>query len=375
MRIVFDFNPIVMNRYSGLYAYGVGLLRGLGGLENRPEFVLFHSERFAKQVQSETEQAGGWAETAPTRLKMRWLEKFWYYSSFPTLQFFTGDFDIYHSSHHLMPPTKHKPRLLTVYDLRRYRLPHLYPGSKLHYFERAVRKADHFVAISQATKDDLCEFFDVPQERVDVVHLAANTECGPLRAQDKQRLKTELSQRHGVTLGRYLLVFSSPDRRKNVARTIEAFLSAQERLGTEYKLVVVGKPPKNDQAYKAVVARHGLERVVIAGAVENLGGLLQCADALVFASLYEGFGVPILEAFSCGVPVITSNCSSMPEVAGEAALYVNPYNSESIAEAMVRMCTDEQLRRKLVDSALLRSKEFSWTKTARETLQVYQKLL
>ena len=116
------------------------------------------------------------------------------------------------------------------------------------------------------------------------------------------------------------------------------------------------------------------DNVVWAGIVDDLRLWLGCARGFIFASLYEGFGIPILEAFACGVPVVTSNCSSMPEVAGDAALYVDPLSTESIAEAIVKVSNDEQLRKKLISAGRNRNKEFTWERTAGEVIKVYSKL-
>jgi glycosyltransferase involved in cell wall biosynthesis len=172
-----------------------------------------------------------------------------------------------------------------------------------------------------------------------------------------------------------MLTFSSSDKRKNISRTINAFLSAEKRLPGNYKLVILGNLPKKDKEFDSIDFNKLADNIILTGPVDDIQDLLCCADCLVFASLYEGFGIPILEAFSCGLPVIASNCSSMPEVAGDAALLVDPYDEKSISEAMVRICSDIQLRNRLIDSGTQRFKQFSWKKTALKTLQVYKKLL
>ena len=163
MRIAFDFNPVLVNRYSGFYTFGVGLLGGFESLAAKPEFLLFHSKRFSESACQQVEKLGEWAQLRPTAIKMRWLESFWNYSRYPRLELFTGKFDIYHSFDHLMPPTNGRPRILTIHDLRRHVLADFYPKSKVGRFEVAVRRADHFIAVSQSAKDDLCNIFDIPQ--------------------------------------------------------------------------------------------------------------------------------------------------------------------------------------------------------------------
>ncbi len=375
MRIAFDFNPILANRFSGLYSYGAGLLAGFEELGEKDEFLLFYSKRFCSLAEAVKKDLGDWAKLKGTSIKMRHLENLWRWSNFPKLEYFTGQFDIYHCCHHLMPPTKDKPRLLTVYDLRRFKLPQLYRRSKTGFFELAIKRAEHFIAISQATKNDLCELFDIADGKVDVVHIAADSNFVPASEDEKRQVRNRLAKRFGTELGNYFIAFSSPDRRKNVSRIIEAFISAQKRLSDNFKLVVVGNLPRDDETFRISTFGEADEGIILAGPVEDVRDLLCCSKGLVFASLYEGFGIPILEAFGCGVPVVTSDCSSMPEIAGEAALYVDPYNTESISDAMVKICGDIKMRERLISIGLSRAKEFSCKRMAAKTLEVYRKFL
>jgi len=375
LRVVLDLNPALRNRYSGFYAVGAGLLEGFSQLDEKPELLLLYSKQFKRQADELLSEHGQWAYRQELLLKKRWLEKIWKVSSFPTLSNFVGDFDIYHTIHQMMPPTKGKPRIVTIHDLRRYRLPNLYKESKLTAFESAVKKADHFIAVSQATKEDLCDVFNIAHEKVDVAHLAVGDMFKPASEQEKLQIKTSLSRMLNNNLDRYLLTFSSPDRRKNIGQTIRAFLSASDKIADEMKLVVVGMPPKNDELYDQLVSEGKMDRVIITGPVEDISDLLRCAEGIVFASLYEGFGIPILEAFACDVPVVTSNCSSMPEVAGDGAIYVDPKQPKSITDAIVTICNDREKRNELIAAGKKRAMDFSWKKTAENIMAVYKKLV
>jgi glycosyltransferase involved in cell wall biosynthesis len=195
-----------------------------------------------------------------------------------------------------------------------------------------------------------------------------------LSQNDKNRLKAKFSEQMKTPLDRFVIAVSVSDIRKNIERTIAAFRNIRKELPEGTKLVVAGQPPKDfgrpgrEKAYLD-------ENVVWTNFVDNLTDWIACSDALVYPSLYEGFGMPILEAFACGVPVITSNCTSMPEVAGDAAILVDPYDEQSIAEAIVKVCNDDTLRQRIIQSGIERNKQFSWTKTAAKTLEVYRKML
>jgi len=372
MRVAFDLDAVATNRFSGLYTYGSGLLKGFGKLADRPEMAMVYSKHLEQEAHRL--EGGYFGSTKPTPIRTRWLENIWRFSSFPSLQWLIGDFDIYHCLHHLMPPTVCKPRILTVHDLRRYKLPELYEKSKLWRFELAVKRADHFISVSQSTKNDLCGIFGIPQNKVDVTYLAADEHLSPLSEDDKSRLKVRLAEQVKTSLDRFVITISSSDTRKNTERTVRAFNMVAKQLPKGTKMVVAGIPPKNFGG-RNQKGTYPNEDVIWTGPVDNLAEWLSCADVMVYASLYEGFGIPILEAFACGVPVITSNCSSMPEVAGDAAMLVDPYDEQAIGQAIVDVCNDAQRRARMTEAGLQRNRLFTWEKTASQTLEVYERLI
>ncbi len=372
MRVAIDFDAVAANRFSGFHTYGAGLLRGFNTLAKHPEAVLVSSRCWEGDVCRIAGDSCDWVSVRSLPIKARWLENIWRYSRYPSLEHIVGDFDIYHCVHHLMPPGARGRRILTVHDLRRYMLPELYRESKLWRFELAVQRAEHFIAVSQSTKTDLCRIFGVPEEKVDVIHLAADEGLSPLTDAEKSRLKLKFEGQVGTSLERFVMAVSASCPRKNIERTIRAFKSIKTRLPDGTKLVVAGVPSRDfDEREQG----HSDDDIIRTGPVDDLKELLGCADAFIYASLYEGFGIPILEAFACGVPVITSNLSSMPEVAGDAAILVNPYDENAIAKAIEHLCNDERERERLIEAGLKRVNEFAWSKTAAETLGVYEKLL
>ena len=375
IKVVMDFNPVLINRFSGFYTFGVGLLEGFAQLRERPELVLFCSSRLAARAEEiEKYERQQVVHLKTPTVNIRWLEEFWNYFDYPKLQHLTGDFDVYHCFHHLMPPASGKRRLMTVHDLRRYKLPQLYPKSKLGFFESAVKRADHFLAVSQSTKNDLCSVFGIEEQKVDVISHATEIEPFEYTAEQKRSIIADLSKKVGQQIGDYFVVISSPDSRKNISRTVEAFQAAQESLRGDFKLVVIGQLPKRERELAEKLKVNFYRDVFWAGVVDDLRPWLGCAKALVFASLYEGFGIPILEAFACGTAVIASNISSMPEVGGDAVLYVDPLSTESMADAIIRISRDLQLRQKLITAGRERNKQFTWQKTAQKVIEVYRKL-
>ena len=376
IKVAVDFNPVLVNKYSGFYTFGTGLLEGFAQLEDKPELLLFHSGRFTARARKVlTDELNVVAEQKNVAIKMRWLENFWNRFNYPKLQSLTGPFDIYHCLHHLMPPTDGKPRIMTVYDLRRYKIAELYRKSKLGFFESAIKRADHFIAISEATRDDLCEIFSIPENKVDVVPLAGGIGPISLSQSEISQVKIGLGQKFGQEISDYLVVISSPDSRKNIKKMVEAFRAAKPHLPQGLKMLIVGNLPKRQVAFVKDLKAGKYADVVCLGTVDDLYPVLASAMAFVFASLYEGFGIPILEAFACNVPVVTSNSSSMPQVAGNAALYVDPNDTDSIAQAMIKVSHDQQLRDELISLGQEQNAKFSWEKTAQKTVEVYEKLI
>ena len=205
----------------------------------------------------------------------------------------------------------------------------------------------------------MCSVFGIEEQKVDIISHATDKEPFEYTVEQKNNIISELSKKSGYRIDDYFVVISSPDSRKNISRTVEAFQKANDSLPEQSTLVIIGQLPKGEQEFVNKLKTGFYRNVVWAGVVDDLCPWLGCAKALVFASLYEGFGIPILEAFNCGTAVITSNCSSMPEVGGDAALYVDPFSTESIAQAIIKISNDEQIRQKLIKAGRERNKLFN----------------
>ena len=367
MRIAFDLDAAIRNRYSGFYTFATGLLKGIDHLEERPEMVLLFQKRYEELARGITGGLGTWAVPKPCPFKFRWLQNLWQFMPFPSMDCLVGGFDVYHCFHHFMPPQLAKPGLLTVHDLRRYCLPELYTKSRLKPFETAVKRADYFIAVSEAAKEDLCRIFNVSPERVDVVHLACSHERPGLNMEQRKQLKKELFSGNKPSFSDYLVAISSKDPRKNIKKIVQAFEAARPALPKETGLVILGRLPSPFRSS----SRH----IFTPGLVDDIIPWLVCSRGLIFTSLYEGFGLPVLEGFTAGTPVITSNCSSMPEVAGDAALLVDPYDVRQIRDAIKTVMLDKQAAKALTGAGCRRLKAFSWEKAAAKTVRIYERLI
>jgi glycosyltransferase involved in cell wall biosynthesis len=273
---------------------------------------------------------------------------------------------------HVLPLIHPRRSVVTVHDLGYLHYPQAHrPADRryLHWSTRwNARQATAVLADSEATKADLLAAYRVPAGKVRVVYLGFALECGA---------QAERAGEAGAAPSRrYLLYVGTLQPRKNLARVIDAFAQIARRPELSgVQLVLAGKQGWLYDDLFAQAARLGLaDRVQFPGYIADadLPALLSGALAFVFPSLYEGFGIPVLEAGACGVPVITSNTSSLPEVAGDAALLVDPHDVNAIADAMHRLVTDEALRRELAGRGRENVKRFSWEKCAAETLAVLE---
>ncbi|HEX6107222.1 MAG TPA: glycosyltransferase family 1 protein [Gemmatimonadales bacterium] len=275
--------------------------------------------------------------------------------------------DLVHSLGYVAPLRLRRPSVLTVHDVHHLAYGRLreWPRRLIlaQMVRRSVRGAAAVIAVSRYTRDAVARAYDVPASAIDVVWEAPNPrlrsdspEPGPLPA--------------GVHVGPYLLAFGGITPNKNLERLLRAFAIARSRHGIAHRLVIVGHVAPS-------LRPEGTEGVVGTGYLgePELAGLLRSADALVFPSLYEGFGLPILEAMTVGVPVVCSNAAAIPEVAGDAARYFDPRDVEAMAAAIAAVCRDPALRRDLAARGRARAAAFSWERAARETLAIYRRVL
>jgi glycosyltransferase involved in cell wall biosynthesis len=261
--------------------------------------------------------------------------------------------------------------IFTVHDLAFLHFPETFPAThrlKLSLFlERAIRRADRIIAVSAATKRDLLATFPaIPPERVKVIHHGYRKLDDPVLPDVENRILAD----YGLARGKYVLYVGALQPRKNLVRLIEAFEVLADN-HPEARLVLAGEEAwLAGPTIAAVETSHRRENIVRTGRVDKrtLGVLYRNSRLFAFPSLYEGFGLPILEAFAARVPVLTADNSSLPEVGGDAALYCNARDTTDIAEKLDRLWEDENLRRALVARGAERLKEFSWDRAAAETL-------
>lgn len=277
---------------------------------------------------------------------------------------------------HVLPLYCPVPAIVTVHDLGYKHYPAAHRPFDRGYLDwttrRHTRVAQHIVADSQATKQDLIDFYRADPQRISVVYLGREES---LTCVDDPLIIERIKAKYGIE-GDYLLYLGTLHPRKNLVRLIEAFQLAAPQLPPALKLVIAGqKGWLYDEIFTRVQSLGLTGRILFPGYVDDADkpALLTGALVYVFPSLYEGFGLPVLEAMACQTPVLTSRVSSLPEVAGDAALLVDPHSSNDIAAGLVRLVGDADLRHQLVERGLRQIEKFSWEKAAKQILEILAK--
>ncbi|MFN2590538.1 MAG: glycosyltransferase family 4 protein [Actinomycetota bacterium] len=360
------FSPIP----GGMGTYTRELVPALARTDPSLDVTLFHA-RFDRAV-DEPWMGEFRVETLPQGI--RTLYPGWALSGRPRLPERLRRAEILHSPlPAAVPPKAPRQRLVvTVHDLAFLVIPAVFPPTWRAMYRaglrRAVRTADAIIAPSRHTAEDLIRRTPLPPDRVHVVPEAAALPEGTADPSDAlRRLKVRPP---------YVLFVGTLEPRKNLVRLVRAYRRMAAR-GAPQRLVLAGAIGWRPQPLLTAVAEEGPGEVVLVGQVQpaELDALYRAADAFVYPSLYEGFGLPVVEAMSRGVPCVVSTSSSLPEVAGEAALPVDPTSEAGLADALERVTTDPDLAQRLRAASRARAKRFSWDETARLTLDVYKQVL
>lgn len=284
--------------------------------------------------------------------------------------------DVYISSIPALPLYCPVPSIFIAYDISPMIIPDaFFTGTRIKFkmdIQHAAQYAKGIIAISQSTKDDIVRYLKVDQSKISVIYPGYdNNLFAPI---DDQALLDGVCRKYGIG-GNYILHVGTLEPRKNTKRLIEAYLRLRKTGAIKHKLVITGaKGWLYDEVLLLMQDTVYRNEIIFTGYIdiEDLPSLYSGADVFVYPSLYEGFGLPPLEAMACGTPVITSNVSSLPELVGDVGILVDPYSVDEIADAIYRVVSDDKLREDMRQKGLKRAKIFSWEKAAREMLNVIE---
>ncbi|MCX8077066.1 MAG: glycosyltransferase family 4 protein [Geminocystis sp.] len=290
-----------------------------------------------------------------------------------------GDyFDVVHGTDHYVYPFRRGKKLITIHDLAFVRYPEY-----CHYivrisYENRIKKClewtDLVLTFSQITKKEIVDYFQIPEEKVVVTSEASRYDSNYLDSVNVAEVKRKY---HHLFAQPYILFVGTMEPRKNIINLVKAFNLIKKEFAINHNLVLIGK---KGWQYREILAE--IENSPYRNNIKHLGYLTEeevavfyaNAEVFVYPSLYEGFGLPILEAMTLGAPVVTSRISALPEVAGEAALYIPPHDWQAMAYTVYRVIQDRDLREKLKQLGKLRGSLYSWQRVAEETLHIYSSL-
>ena len=364
MRIAFDARKL---HDFGIGTYIRNVLRGLARLDQRTEYILLCRPEDAEvagelgpNFRAVPESARPYSIGEQFRIPLSLVRE---------------RAHLLHEPHYVLPPATRCRAVVTIHDCIHLMFPQYLPGAMAYYYARAsmwsaVRKADHILTVSETSKRDILKFFDIPPEKVAVIYNAIDERF--LSEPDEEQMD-RIRQRYQLDHP-FLLYVGNIKPHKNLGRLIEAFARARSRGLEDLRLVIVGDQISKYPPLRQAVHRHRLDKEVrFLGfqPYDTLSVFYRLSRAFVFPSLYEGFGLPPLEAMAAGTPVVTSNVSSLPEVVGDAAVLIDPMDAGAIADAMARVLGDAALRAELIRRGHERVTTFSWERSVARVREVY----
>ncbi len=375
-RIAIDYTP-AYEQGGGIGRYVRELTSALSQIDTKNKYRLFVAGTSKNDLPIPLSLNFNWS---PTTITPPWLARIWHRARLPIpIELMTGRIDLLHATDFVLPPTLPTTKtLLTVHDLSFVRVPETASPSLKAYLDRvvprSVKNANHILADSKATKNDLIEIYHTPADKITVLLSGVDERFKPIENQD---FLNNVRQKYGLTELDYVLSVGTVQPRKNYSRIILALKQLHNQGIHIHYAIAGGKGWLEDEMYQTIKETSLEEYVHLLGFVDDqdLPALYSASSCLVITSLYEGFGLPILESMACGTPVITSNLSSLPEVAGEAGILIDPYNVDELVKNLKTILQNTAYKDQLTQAGYEQVKKFTWEKSAQHLKSVYENLL
>lgn len=371
MRIAID-ATVATKQLGGISEYARSLLVGLSQLSDQPEYYLLRFGRNQAALRELPPLPKNFHDIH-VRLPQRLVDASWHLFGAPKINRWLPDCDLFFMPHFLLPAGEFPRLVVAVHDVLFLDHAEWFLPQDVARFTRrlqaAVRRADHIVTASEASKDSLIRHRLAPAHRITAIPLGVDLLPAPDEASRSVRAKYQLPEH-------YLLYIGTLEPRKNILRQLESYAQLRQA-GLDQPFVLAGRRGWLGQELEETIRRFDLgSSVIFTGDFprEDKAGLLSGASVFLFPSLAEGFGIPPLEAMAAGVPVVTSNVSSLPEVVGDAALQVDPRDTAAIASAIQSILDDPKLAAHLRRAGQQRARRFSWRQTAAATADIFKKV-
>jgi len=365
--------PSILYPEGGIGVYMRNLLNALSKVDKVNEYHLFvnsESENLLDLADGnfKLKNRGGFTQ-------VRWARLLWEHLLLPVESLVSG-IDLIHSLMFVAPWLSLCDSVVTIADMTFLKFPQYHLDTKVSYFKKMIpvsaARARGIIAISQSTKNDICEILGIPEDKVSVVYLAPNESYAKI---DSKVVIESVLQRWNIDFP-YILFVGTIEPRKNVGNLLKAYRLCKTHYGVDHKLVIVGRKGWGYDIDHDIKELGLANDIILLGVVplDDLVKIYNGAAGFVYPSWCEGFGLPVVEAMACGVPVITSSVSATAEIAGDAAMLVSPSSVEEIAYAINEIILDQSQREQLIAKGLRRVADFSWEKTAKATIEVYDSI-
>lgn len=361
MKIAVNTRFLLKNKLEGIGWFTYESLKRITRQHPEHEFVFLFDRPYAEEFIF-SDNVTGRVLFPPARHPLLW---YWWFEYSVTAALKQIKPDIFLSTDGYLSLACQVPQVIVMHDLAFEHFPDhvnaLTARYYRHFTPKFAKKAKRIATVSEYSKQDIVKLYDIAPVKIDVVYNGSNELFVPLREEEKVKIRQQFTGGHP-----YFIYAGALQPRKNIINLFLAFDSFKKNNSCNAKLVMAGRNWSYHEAMKVHEAMQYREEVIFPGHLTrtDLSRLLGAAEALVYISLFEGFGIPIVEAMHCDVPVITSNISSMPEVAGEAGLLVDPYSVADIAEKMQLMFGNESLKSRLIEMGRLQRQQFTWQRTA-----------
>ncbi|MBI3671389.1 glycosyltransferase family 4 protein [Candidatus Azambacteria bacterium] len=373
MNIGFDLRTIAQGKQTGVEEYALNILREISK-SREDDFLLFYNAFFKIGIEKDILNKDN-VFLKDFNVPNKLLDLFVFFN-IPKLDKLVGGADVFFSPHFLSAPvSKDAKKVVTFHDLSFLHYPEFFSFKKKYWHftqdpKKQAKEADRIIAISESTKSDLVNFYNIPDEKISVVYSGVDESFRPIPKSDQnlERVKKKYNLPEN-----FILYLGTIEPRKNILGIIEAFEKVREK--RKVNLVIAGT---FGWLFSDIIKRAENSRfkddIVFTGFVDQADKvyLYNLAEVFVYPSFFEGFGFPPLEAMACGVPIITSNCSSLPEVVGDAGIMIDPYKPSEIAEAIDLVLESGALRSALRERGIEQSKKFSWEDAGKKTLSILE---
>ena len=368
MKIAIQIADLDARRIDGTRVYILNMLKFFGQLDRNSDFLLYHRATFNPSLLP--------PNFPNYKIRKKAFPFFWTQLRF-AWELQKDQPEVLWMPMQALPVLRSKKlrTVITVHDLAFKVFPDMFPRKDLwqlnFYADYAIKNADKIIAVSNSTKKDLLRFYPkISAEKIQVIRHGFDSELfsKKISAEEQEKFRAK----YKLTDTPYLLYVGAIQPRKNLIALVDAFVKLKESGAyPALKLVLAGAPAwKAEETLEAIEASAYSKEIILTGGVDfsDLMKFYQCAEIFIFPSLYEGFGIPILEAFASRVPVICANNSSLPEVAGEAALYFKSGDTGDLSEKIIKILENDSEKKRLIENGLVQLRKFSWEKCAKETL-------